>query len=386
MAQNIIDIYTKYLDGTINRVELDLLLQYFEEASEAELRLLMDHALMDGEYGAVTADTQASLQRVQLRLAEHTTTVVHPLRSKKIRPIIYAAAVAVLIIGMMVLYPYRQKEDFYAPDPVLSIRTTDGKVIDIHNQQDSIWNLAGLIIARVDSQTVRLSTSSDIPQRHTQQVISTDRSDFRIILEDGSVITLNAHSSLTLAAPFDERKREVSLSGEGYFQIKHDSIRPFVVHANHTFIEVLGTQFNVRNYPEEKQVETALIEGKIALSHTRGGQKIILSPGQKVFSTDRGIAPLETGVGETVAWRDRYFAYEDQPLSRVLLDICRWYGTTLDTQRVPKDKKIYMKIEKGLPLSEVLGLLKETSDLDYVIEDRKITIYKKETPDSQQNE
>ena len=386
MAQNIINIYSKYLDGTINRVELDLLFEYFEEASEAELRLLMDHALTGADSLPVTADTQESLQRVQQRLAEHTAPVVKPLWSGKIRRVAYVAAVAILAIGFMILYPYKQKEDFYAPTPVLSIRTTEGKVIDIHHQQDSIWNLTGLIITRIDSQTVRINRSTDKALIPTQQVISTDRSDFRIILEDGSVVTLNAHSSLTLAVPFEETRREVSLWGEGFFQVSHDNERPFLVHANHTLIEVLGTQFNVRNYPEEKLVETALIEGKIALSHTKGGQKIILSPGQKVSSTDTGIAAMRNGVAQTIAWRDRYFAYEDQPLSRVLLDICRWYGTTLDTQSVPNDKNIYMKIEKGLPLSEVLGLLEETSNLHYQIEGRKITIYKKETPDNQRNE
>lgn len=378
MAPKIPEIYNRYLAGTISRVELDVLLRFFEEASEQDLKSLLETGFQKEENTAIDADTQARLERVQGNLIDHTFK--RPIRALWPKQWLrVAAAVLLLLLGTYAAFEMRNTDkaaDLYATQPRLLVENNSGKKIAINPISDSVWTSDDVIFTMLDSQTVRL-VSKDGTLQPSKQTLSTDRSDFKILLEDGTTVTLNAHSSLTLHVPFAKSQRQVDLKGEGYFEVSHDPNRPFTVSAGSTSIEVLGTRFNVRNYPEETAVETSLLQGKIALSQRGSAGRLILSPGQKAISDKQGIKLLaQQSLKASVAWKERYFDYEDQSLQRVLQDVSRWYGTDLDTTSIPKDKKIYMKIHKNLPLSEVLQLLGETSNLTYRFKSGQIQVYK----------
>ena len=87
--------------------------------------------------------------------------------------------------------------------------------------------------------------------------------EYRLQLADGSRIWLNSESSLRYPVKFGLHRREIFLSGEIYLEVVPDTQRPFIVHTANRTIKVLGTRFNVRNYPTDSLWSTTLVEGKI---------------------------------------------------------------------------------------------------------------------------
>ncbi len=127
------------------------------------------------------------------------------------------------------------------------------------------------------------------PLAEKNEVSTKPGSKSTIKLPDGSVVTLNAGSKLTYNKDFGKELREVTLSGEGYFDVAKMKEKPFIIHTSNIKIKVLGTVFNVKAYPEDKQTETSLIHGSIEVTiRNRPEDKIILSPNEKlVVENDR---------------------------------------------------------------------------------------------------
>ncbi len=127
------------------------------------------------------------------------------------------------------------------------------------------------------------------------KIVAQKGSRTRAILPDGSTVWLNAGSSISYGAGFNDKKRELTLFGEAYFDVVKQTDRPFIVHAGSIQIKVLGTSFNVKSYPEDAMVETTLIKGLVQITQPGKKSPIYLHPNQKI------ILPTETGsAGETV--------------------------------------------------------------------------------------
>lgn len=139
----------------------------------------------------------------------------------------------------------------------------------------------------------------------------------RDTLKDGSVISLQQHSSLS--ASFNGQKRRVKMSGEAYFQVAHDQEKPFVVEVKEVEVTVLGTKFNVDNQSDPNQVKVNVEEGRVKVQSkvqveylTAGEQALIDCQSGKIT---RSAAKLPSN---TFAWASRQFYFDDTPLSEVI--------------------------------------------------------------------
>ncbi|MEO8711139.1 MAG: FecR family protein [Parafilimonas sp.] len=129
------------------------------------------------------------------------------------------------------------------------------------------------------------NTVLQVHEKNLQQVVAQKGSRNRTILPDGSVVWLNAGSSLSYTGNFKGLIREVYLKGEGFFDVVKQEGHPFIVHANGIDIKVLGTAFDVKSYSEDNTVEATLIRGLIQV--TRQGEKnqkpVFLHPNEKLI-------------------------------------------------------------------------------------------------------
>lgn len=105
----------------------------------------------------------------------------------------------------------------------------------------------------------------------------------QIVLDDGTKVTLNASSKIIFPSSFqDSSTREVTLIGEAFFDVAKNPAKPFLIHTPRMEISVIGTAFNVRDYAEEKNAETALVRGKVSIWKAgANAQKFILKPKEK---------------------------------------------------------------------------------------------------------
>lgn len=197
----------------------------------------------------------------------------------------------------------------------------------------------------------------------------------RIKLDDGSIIYLNAASSIQYPTSFVNKKsRKVTLSGEGYFEVAKDSKRPFIVESNGMQVEVLGTHFNINAYDNESISKTTLLEGSVMVSIANMTRK--LSPGFEAIKngTDLHIQPADTDLA--VGWKNNLFLFEDEELQSIMRQVERWY----DVEVIYKDNISHERFGGGVSkfntVSKLLKSLEETGNVQFKIEGRKIYVSK----------
>ncbi|TGE14851.1 FecR family protein [Hymenobacter elongatus] len=158
-----------------------------------------------------------------------------------------------------------------------------------------------------------------------------------VALPDGSQVWLNKHSTLTYAAEFSSRAREVQLTGEAFFDVRKDPQRPFTVLSAATRTRVLGTSFNVRAYAAEDSVEVSVVTGKVAFASRRYHQdSVLLTPGMRgvLAVSARGTVPAPVRQTATAdanfrAWQTDELVFDNASLSHVVRTLRTTFGTTI---------------------------------------------------------
>jgi ferric-dicitrate binding protein FerR (iron transport regulator) len=154
-----------------------------------------------------------------------------------------------------------------------------------------------------------------------------------ITLSDGTRVHLNSGSVLRFPRAFPSASREVRLEGEAFFQVAHDSLRPFSVRTAAATATVLGTAFDVRAYPEDPVTTVAVVEGRVrfAASATSGSSLLMTAGhlGRHRAGTD-SLSLMALRNGDFPAWKDNDLVFADQPLSEIARTLERWYGIRVE--------------------------------------------------------
>ena len=139
----------------------------------------------------------------------------------------------------------------------------------------------------------------------------------QLTLADGSQVWLNAGSTLNFPTRFGEGKRQVSLDGEGFFEVKANKDKPFIVSTSHYDIKALGTSFNVMAYKQSAEFETALLTGKVEISDHKTDHIVPLTPHNQAIRTDNKLSVVPIQHTDYFLWR-KGILYFDEPLMDVL--------------------------------------------------------------------
>jgi transmembrane sensor len=197
---------------------------------------------------------------------------------------------------------------------------------------------------------------------------------FKVILPDGTGVWLNAASSITYPTAFRGGSREVSITGEAYFEVTHIENQPFRVKAGNVLIEDLGTHFNVNAYPDEPALKTTLLEGAVRVSKGRNVRQ--LSPGQQAQMENDGdfrIIP-DADIDQTMAWKNGLFQYSSTNLETIMRQIARWYDVQIIYQGAIKDEAFSGTVPQTENVSQVLNMLAMTNTIHFTIENNKIYV------------
>lgn len=118
-------------------------------------------------------------------------------------------------------------------------------------------------------------------------VRSGDSGTSQVTLPDGTLVRLNANSSLTYQQNFGQDNRKVKLSGEGYFEVKKNTEKKFIVNTGYIDVTVLGTKFNLYAYEDKDIIEMALVEGHVNVSTSQPPIRLFaLNPMKKLLITN----------------------------------------------------------------------------------------------------
>lgn len=224
----------------------------------------------------------------------------------------------------------------------------------------------------------------------------------KIQMPDGTQVWLNAGSSLQYDNDtYGETTREVKLIGEAYFDVTKDAAHPFIIHTKAMDVKVIGTAFNVRAYPNEKQTETALIRGSIEVSFPgRPAEKLFLKPNEKITVANVAPAsitsqhssaqttqdsepiivlstiayePADSAIIET-SWVRNKLIFRNKSFEELAQDMERWYNVSFRFQ----DSSLMQRHLTGTfyheTIFEALDLLKMSSPFQYHFDKQNNTV------------
>lgn len=202
--------------------------------------------------------------------------------------------------------------------------------------------------------------------------------EYNLQLADGSKVYLNAGSSLRYPVRFAGKRREVVLSGEGYFEVAKDTVRPFVVKAGEIDVRVLGTAFNVNAYPERGTVATTLVEGSVQVNY-KAGQQVIRPGMQLVYDKQNGKAEVSAVDTEMyTSWKDGYYYFKREPLEHIMEVLARWYDLNVFYRNQDlKRMEFGGRLKRYDDIGYLLKKMEETQDIEFIIKGNTITVQRK---------
>ncbi|KIO78679.1 hypothetical protein TH53_01930 [Pedobacter lusitanus] len=160
------------------------------------------------------------------------------------------------------------------------------------------------------------------------------------MLSDGTQVWLNSESSLSFPTQFAGDKRSISFTGEAYFRVAKNPNKRFIINSPRTRTEVLGTRFDLRDYPEEDKSELVVEEGRVSFSGAKYSGELILTASQKgIFNAGDNPGLKQSTVQNSkkyMDWKENRLVLEDLNLEQIRLILERWYNIKL----VIKDKNL----------------------------------------------
>ncbi len=210
----------------------------------------------------------------------------------------------------------------------------------------------------------------------TNLLITPKGGEYRIVLEDGSIVWLNSLSVLKFPFVFGQEERRVKFSGEGYFQIHPDSKRPFIVETGEVSVRALGTTFNLTTY-EKERVATTLVSGSVEVV-TAKGERAVLKPGQQALLSEEKLSIRTVDIAYITSWMDGKFNFDNTTLEEISAQISRWYDVDIIFgEEHLKSIRFSGSIQKFRPLGDLIDRIEATSNARFSVKGNSIVIVDK---------
>lgn len=322
-------------------------------------------------------------------------TPVHKI-STRVRPIYtkWMAAAAILLLVVCGLWFLVGRNKAEQPSVAITTKTKsediapggDKAILTLANGTKVILDTAsnGAISKEGDVTVIKLNGQLAY-QNSTSQLLNSTTIEYntittpkggqyQLVLSDGSKVWLNAASSLRFPTAFIGKERRVELTGEGYFEIAHNSEKPFHVEVAGMDVEDLGTHFNINSYSDEPSVKTTLLEGKVLVK--KKDQLVYLNPGQQaIIQADQDNIKIanDIDVDEVVAWKNGMFSFKNTPLENIMRQLERWYNVDVVYQGTIPQETFDGSISRNTNLSEVLKVL-DYSNIRFSVKGNTITV------------
>jgi ferric-dicitrate binding protein FerR (iron transport regulator) len=331
MEERIHYLFKRYLDNTCSQQELEEFLAYIHKAkSDEQLRQLIKKVYTDLKVNgnATYVDEKG---RLVLNDADWMNTDEPEIQVKKskIKTLAGIAAVVVITTGIW-------------------------------------WVSKNNIIEKKGSVSVASLTKK-----------LTDRSESKfILLEDSSRIWLNSSSSLEFPDQFDNTKREVFLTGEAYFDVKHADKIPFIIHTGNVSTTVLGTAFNIKAYPGQKNITISVSRGKVRITR-KDGWETTLTKGQQLKVNEEGTEAAEKNIPaeKIAAWQQGNIVFDDEELQDIVSDMERIYNVSINVSHPAlTGLRISTSFKREIGVEQALQVLCKLTDTELKQKDGVYTI------------
>lgn len=380
----------KYLLNTLTEMEKDELLIEMENSSDEELWHILNTIDTPDDYVPEIAEQDINDRLDTIKGSLFERGKIGPVEeqkeiSKRIpwnRMWKVAAAACALLIGLgWYWWPQQQQDeprlvmrdaDIAPATPVALITLENGETIHVDSTATGlIYSKDGLNVYKSAEGEIVYRDSSGQDATPSYLTVHTPKGGFtKLKLDDGTVVELNAASSIRYPTSFEKDKRDVFVEGEAFFDVQRDKDRPFRVHSQRQIIEVLGTSFNLIS--GEQYAKTTLIEGSVKI--VSEGKDYFLKPGQQAVVSDK-VEIKDVNTAGPVAWKNEKFIFDNSSFKETLKEVENWY----DVQMVFFDQdldhvQLSGTVSRNVKLSELLKVLEMNTNYKFEIKGRRVLV------------
>ena len=295
-----------------------------------------------------------------------------------------ASLMVPLLIGIMYLnirqvepgVPELRQERIVPGVSTAQLYLPDGKVVDLG--KDSICDLQLFESGRFVNERGTLTYKSDsakISAAQYSEIRIPRGGEYKVVLPDGTVVWLNAESSLRFPTVFTGKERKVYAKGELYFDVKHDEAKPFIVEVEKDYVvRVLGTEFNLRAYGESSRA-TTLVKGRVQVKGADNA--VVLKPGQQAFEAPgtNDLEVLDVDVAPYVAWHEGKFHFVHVSLKNIMEELSRWYDVQVIFENpAVMDECFTIEMQRFDDFNKVLRLIERTGMVTISVDGHTVTV------------
>lgn len=376
---------------SLNKMINDPLYEDILEAVVREIMLSDDYGEIDNPAikARIDAWLDLRLQHEKEEAANEADTKLVPFERRRIGLWTRVAAAAIILLlgaGSYFFFNHisQQHIGYLAkPDQDVAAPVSDHAVITLANGKQIALDSAGngLVAIQGNVQLTRLANGqiayTGVAAELSYNTITNPRGSrpVHISLADGSMVWLNAESSLRYPVAFTGDERKVEVTGEAYFEVSHNVSSPFVVQKGDMKVIVLGTHFNVNTYDDEAEIKVTLLEGSVKVD--KGNNEQLLSPGEQALLTreDRIRLVNNADLEETMAWKNGKFSCRNMDLEDIMRQVARWYNVDVVYNDSIPDRYT-VNISRDVPVSNLFRFLELSGGVHFKIEGKKITVLK----------
>jgi len=296
-----------------------------------------------------------------------------------------AAAAVILAVSLSIYFTFPKTERltyYVKPSEQLSndvvLRLADGSrlsmdTLQVYQKNDQV------ALENSDGQLwvfKALATAEDFHLSRLNQLTVPYKKTYRVVLDDGTRVSLNAGSTLDFPSDLSQKDRIVKLKGEAQFEVTHRNNQKFIVLMPEIAVEVLGTVFNVKAYSDEDKTVITLLDGQVAVS-TKSGEFRRIAPGEQLFydKSSKKMTVKSVDAHLYTAWADGFFLFKDAPLDDILRRVGRWYGLDIVYNNSSvKEIKYSGKMRMYDSVQEVLRKFEESGGLHFEMDETSIKV------------
>ena len=378
-----------YLRESLNPQELDL---FFELAASPENSELIAESFrkdLDSDFPDLSSpgQKQEAWAKLQMKMDVSQRPVRHipmALRWVAVLVCLLGAAVAVYFFNQS-----KSRSELAGTKPEIKMPawlTADhiGATLFLTGGDSIILNNLdkGIIAKQGDAEVIQsdgaIRYSGDSQTSMYNQIRTGRGKLWRAILPDQTVVWLNGGSSIRYPLKFAGNTRSVEITGEAYFEVKHDADYPFRVKTGNVLVEDIGTSFNIKTFPDDSASTATLVEGSVRM--TFKNQQATLNVGQQAVvsaSTNEIRVLKNANLTEALAWKNGFFYFQHADLTDVMKQISDWYQVGVVYKGTPGKELFDGQIDKTLSLSDVLQGLQQPGVRFSLDSNRQITVFQK---------
>lgn len=318
---------------------------------------------------------------------EEESVIEMPTRKSNYRKYISIAASIVVLLGIGFFYkqnmadkPVEQKFDFKSSDIVLQLENGETQIIS-ENNSSQVKDAKGNIVGNQNGDKLVYDNTAD-PEKLVYNTIKIPYGKkFRLQLSDGTFVHLNSGTTLKYPVKFIAgENRQVFLDGEAFFDVAKDKKHPFIVNADELNVRVLGTHFNVSNYPEDPLTDVVLVEGSVGMYQSNqefdAAKNTILKPGFK-GSFNKENAKISTKAVLTdiyTSWINGGLTFRNMTFKNIITKLERRYNVTIINKNEKLANEKFNASFKEESIENVMSYFNEIHGIHYTIKNNQILI------------